>query len=207
MLTNLALPCALLFLGISAVAITVRGEGEVWDLANLGRRIKAEISADAMVVTNEMSMVKTFYASGTSYAVFLTEPIWRASWDLSRTYVPAVHFILPCDAKARKNFVTYWIACSRSLRMITSLSRKSVALNATMNKDTGIAAVKLPETALASWPWLAWTTAPSTSSLFPVSCSPICFGEFIRNVGSFRRARLDDGDMHCVGQLRHQRMA
>ena len=61
-LTNLALPCALLFLGISAVAITVRGEGEVWDLANLGRRIKAEIPADAMVVTNEMSMVQTYYA-------------------------------------------------------------------------------------------------------------------------------------------------
>lgn len=62
MLTNLALPCALLFLGISAVAITVRGDGEAWHLANFGRRIKAEVPTGAMVVTNEMSMVQTYYA-------------------------------------------------------------------------------------------------------------------------------------------------
>ena len=62
MLTKLALPCALLFLGISAVAITVRGEGEPWQLANFGRRIKAEVPAGAIVVTNEMSMVQTYYA-------------------------------------------------------------------------------------------------------------------------------------------------
>ena len=61
-LTKLALPCALLFLGISAVAITVRGEGEPWQLANFGRRIKAEVPAGAVVVTNEMSMVQTYYA-------------------------------------------------------------------------------------------------------------------------------------------------
>lgn len=61
-LTKLALPCALLFLGISAVGITVRGEGEPWQLANFGRRIKAEVPAGAVVVTNEMSMVQTYYA-------------------------------------------------------------------------------------------------------------------------------------------------
>jgi len=62
MLTNMALPCALLFVGISAVAITVRGEAEAWDLANLGRRIKAEVPAGAVVVTTEMSMVPTYYS-------------------------------------------------------------------------------------------------------------------------------------------------
>jgi len=61
-LTKLALPCALLFLGVSAVAITVRGEGEPWQLANFGRRIKAEVPAGAVVLTNEMSMVQTYYA-------------------------------------------------------------------------------------------------------------------------------------------------
>ena len=62
MLINLALPCALLFLGISAVAITVRGEGEAWHLANLGRRIQAEVPTGAVVITNETSMVQTYYA-------------------------------------------------------------------------------------------------------------------------------------------------
>ena len=62
MLTNLALPCALLFLGISAAAITVRGDPEAWQLANFGRRINAEVPAGAMVVTSEMSMVQTYYS-------------------------------------------------------------------------------------------------------------------------------------------------
>jgi hypothetical protein len=62
MLTNLALPCALLFSGISAAAITVRGEVEEWQLANFGRLIKAEVPAGAMVLTSEMSMVQTYYA-------------------------------------------------------------------------------------------------------------------------------------------------
>jgi len=61
-LTNLALPCALLFLGISAAAITVRGEEEPWQLAKFGRLIKAEIPAGTIVITNEMSMVPTYYA-------------------------------------------------------------------------------------------------------------------------------------------------
>lgn len=62
MLTNLALPGALLLVGISAVAITVRGEAEEWHLANFGRRIKAEVPAGAVVITNEMSMVQTYYS-------------------------------------------------------------------------------------------------------------------------------------------------
>ena len=61
-LTNLALPCALLFLGISAAAITVRGEEEPWHLAKFGRLIKAEVPAGAIAITNEMSMVPTYYA-------------------------------------------------------------------------------------------------------------------------------------------------
>ena len=61
-LTNLALPCALLFLGISAAAITVRGEEEPWQLAKFGRLIKAEVPAGAIAITNEMSMVPTYYA-------------------------------------------------------------------------------------------------------------------------------------------------
>ena len=62
MLTNLALPCALLFLGVSAAAITIRGEEEAWQLASFGRLIKAEIPTGAMVLTSEMSMVQTYYA-------------------------------------------------------------------------------------------------------------------------------------------------
>jgi len=62
MLTNLALPCALLFLGVSAAAITIRGEEEAWQLANFGRLIKAEVPAGAVVLTSEMSMVQTYYA-------------------------------------------------------------------------------------------------------------------------------------------------
>jgi hypothetical protein len=62
MLTNLALPFALIFLGVSAAAVTVRGDPENWQLAEFGRRIKAEVPADAMVVTSEMSMVQTWYA-------------------------------------------------------------------------------------------------------------------------------------------------
>jgi hypothetical protein len=62
MLTNLALPCALLFLGISAAAITIRGEEEAWQLANFGRLIKAEVPTGAVVLTSEMSMVQTYYA-------------------------------------------------------------------------------------------------------------------------------------------------
>ena len=62
MLTNLALPCAIFFLGVSAAAVTVRVEAEPWQLANFGRRIKAEVPAGAMVVTSEMSMVQTYYA-------------------------------------------------------------------------------------------------------------------------------------------------
>jgi hypothetical protein len=62
MLTNLALPCAVFFLGLSAAAITVRVEAEPWQLANFGRRIKAEVPAGAMVVTSEMSMVQTYYS-------------------------------------------------------------------------------------------------------------------------------------------------
>jgi hypothetical protein len=62
MLTNLALPCALLLLGISAADTTLRGDNEAWDLANFGRRIKAEVPAGAMVLTNEISMVQTYYA-------------------------------------------------------------------------------------------------------------------------------------------------
>jgi Dolichyl-phosphate-mannose-protein mannosyltransferase len=61
-LTNLALPCALLLLSITAAATTLRGDGEAWDLANFGRRIKAEVPAGAMVLTNETSMVQTYYA-------------------------------------------------------------------------------------------------------------------------------------------------
>jgi hypothetical protein len=61
-LTNLALPCALLFLAISAAAITVRGEEEPWQLAKFGRLIKAEVPAGTIVITNEMSMVPTYYA-------------------------------------------------------------------------------------------------------------------------------------------------
>jgi hypothetical protein len=62
MLTNLALPCALLFLGVSAAAITIRGEEEAWQLANFGRLIKAEVPRGAVVLTSEMSMVQTYYA-------------------------------------------------------------------------------------------------------------------------------------------------
>lgn len=62
MLTNLALPCALLFLGVSAAAITIRGEEEAWQLANFGRLIKAEVPTGAVVLTSEMSMVQTYYA-------------------------------------------------------------------------------------------------------------------------------------------------
>ena len=62
MLTNLALPCALLFSGISAAAITIRGEEEAWQLANFGRLIKAEVPTGAVVLTSEMSMVQTYYA-------------------------------------------------------------------------------------------------------------------------------------------------
>jgi hypothetical protein len=62
MLTNLALPCAIFFLGVSAAAVTVRVEAEPWQLANFGRRIKAEVPAGAMVVTSEMSMVQTYYS-------------------------------------------------------------------------------------------------------------------------------------------------
>jgi len=62
MLARLAFPCALLFMGISAAAITVRGDQEAWQLANFGRLIKAEVPADAMVITSEMSMVQTYYS-------------------------------------------------------------------------------------------------------------------------------------------------
>ena len=51
-----------ILLGVSAAAITVRGEAEPWQLANFGRRIKAEVPAGAIVVTSEMSMVQTYYA-------------------------------------------------------------------------------------------------------------------------------------------------
>jgi Dolichyl-phosphate-mannose-protein mannosyltransferase len=61
-LTNLALPYALLFLAISAAAVTVRGEEEPWQLAKFGRLIKAEVPAGTIVITNEMSMVPTYYA-------------------------------------------------------------------------------------------------------------------------------------------------
>jgi hypothetical protein len=59
---NLALPCALLLLGVSAAAATLRGDAEAWDLANFGRRIKANVPAGAIVLTSEMSMVQTYYA-------------------------------------------------------------------------------------------------------------------------------------------------
>ena len=62
MLTNLALPCALLFMAVSAAAVTVRGDPEAGQLADFGRRIGAEVPAGAMVVTSEMSMVQTYYA-------------------------------------------------------------------------------------------------------------------------------------------------
>ncbi len=62
LLTKLALPCVLLFSGISAAAVTVRGEAEEWQLANFGRLIKAEVPTGAMVLTSEMSMVQTYYA-------------------------------------------------------------------------------------------------------------------------------------------------
>jgi hypothetical protein len=62
MLTDLALPCALLFVGISAAAITVRGEEEAWQLAKFGRLIRAEVPTGAVVITSEMSMVQTYYA-------------------------------------------------------------------------------------------------------------------------------------------------
>jgi hypothetical protein len=61
-LTSLALPCALLLLGITAAGTTLRGDGEAWDLANFGRRIKAEVPAGAVILTNEISMVQTYYA-------------------------------------------------------------------------------------------------------------------------------------------------
>jgi hypothetical protein len=52
----------LLFLAISAAAVTVRGEEEPWQLAKFGRLIKAEVPAGTIVITNEMSMVPTYYA-------------------------------------------------------------------------------------------------------------------------------------------------
>lgn len=61
-LTSLALPCALLLLGITAVGTTLSGDGEAWELANFGRRIRAEVPAGAVIVTNEISMVQTYYA-------------------------------------------------------------------------------------------------------------------------------------------------
>lgn len=61
-LANLAIPCVLLLLGVSAAATTLQGDKEAWDLANFGRRIKAEVPAGAMILTNEMSMVQTYYA-------------------------------------------------------------------------------------------------------------------------------------------------
>jgi hypothetical protein len=61
-LAKLAVPCTLLLLGVSAAAATLRGDPEVWDLADFGRRIKAEVPAGAMVLTNETSMVQTYYS-------------------------------------------------------------------------------------------------------------------------------------------------
>jgi hypothetical protein len=61
-LAKLAVPCTLLLLGVSAAAATLRGDAEVWGLADLGRRIKAEVPAGAMVLTNETSMVQTYYS-------------------------------------------------------------------------------------------------------------------------------------------------
>jgi hypothetical protein len=61
-LANFALPCALLLLAVTAAATTLRGDGEAWDLANFGRRIKAEVPAGAIVLTNETSMVQVYYA-------------------------------------------------------------------------------------------------------------------------------------------------
>jgi len=62
-LTNVALPCALLLSGISAAWITAFvSEPGVRPLATFGRLIKTEVPAGAIVLTNESSMVPTYYA-------------------------------------------------------------------------------------------------------------------------------------------------
>jgi hypothetical protein len=61
-IANVALPCALLLLAVTAAATTLRGDSEAWDLANFGRRINAEVPAGAIVLTNETSMVQVYYS-------------------------------------------------------------------------------------------------------------------------------------------------
>ncbi len=63
-LSNLALPAALLLLGISAAWVTAYGEQEPAsrELASLGRLIKINVPEGAIVITDEASMVPTYYA-------------------------------------------------------------------------------------------------------------------------------------------------
>jgi hypothetical protein len=61
-LTKIALPCALVFLAISAAWVTNAGEDEPKLLASFGRLIKTEVPAGAIVLTNESSMVPVYYS-------------------------------------------------------------------------------------------------------------------------------------------------
>ena len=126
-LTNLALPCALLFLGISAAAITVRGEDEPWQLAKFGRLIKAEVPAGAIVITNEMSMVQTYYSERHVIRGVPDGAYLEGKLGMIQDTCPGCALYLAVGARARKSFVTCSIACSRSLRTIISSSKKSIA--------------------------------------------------------------------------------
>ena len=127
MLTNLALPCALLLVGISAVAITVRGEAEEWHLANLGRRIKAEVPAGAVVITNEMSMVQTYYSERHVIRGVPGGADLESKLGMIQDTCPGCALYLAVRRRARRSFATCSTACSRSLRMTISSSKKSIA--------------------------------------------------------------------------------
>jgi len=62
LLANLVLPFALLLSGVLAAWTTIAGENDPKLMANLGRRIQSEVPAGAVVITNESSMVTTYYA-------------------------------------------------------------------------------------------------------------------------------------------------
>jgi hypothetical protein len=62
MLAKLALPVALLCWGISSARITSAGESGNKLLANFGRVIQNKIPVNAIVLTNEFSMVPVYYA-------------------------------------------------------------------------------------------------------------------------------------------------
>ena len=97
--------CALLFLGISAVGITVRGEGEPWQL-HFGRRIKAEVPAGAVVVTNEMSMVQTYYAERACHTRCSGRSPFREQAGNDPGHMPRSRTVLLYGARTRKGFVT-----------------------------------------------------------------------------------------------------